>query len=153
MRKRPTEWRTCSAEETEQVAEQLVHCLQPDTLILLYGTLGAGKTTFVRGLARALGITEPIRSPTFTLVHEYTIQHPPTLKGLPLFHLDLYRIEEPHQLAPLGIEELFELGGVVVVEWGERLEGFPYEGLVAQCWRLEFEINPDSTRTIRWKVK
>lgn len=150
MTKPPTEWRTCSAEATEQVAHTLAPQLQPDTLILLIGTLGVGKTTFVRGLARALGITEPIRSPTFTLVHEYTIQHPPALRGLPLFHLDLYRIEHPDQLAPLGLEELFERGGIVAVEWAERLEGFPYEGLVAHCWRIEFTMEPDGTRHIVW---
>ncbi|MFN3690420.1 MAG: tRNA (adenosine(37)-N6)-threonylcarbamoyltransferase complex ATPase subunit type 1 TsaE, partial [Fimbriimonadales bacterium] len=106
-----TEFVSDSPAATEAFAAQWAQSLQPDTIILLKGDLGAGKTTFVRGLARGLGIAEPIRSPTFTLIHEYTIQHPDHLRGLPFFHLDLYRIETPEQLRTLGVDEIFERGG------------------------------------------
>lgn len=144
-------WRTESPEATEQVAESLAPLLQPDTLILLKGELGAGKTTFVRGLAKALGVEEPIRSPSFALVYEYTIRQPETLKGLPLLHLDLYRLETPQELATLGLDELLERGGVVVIEWAERLENFPYPLHAPHVWEIAFEVNSDGTRVIRWR--
>jgi tRNA threonylcarbamoyladenosine biosynthesis protein TsaE len=117
-----TEFLSDSPAATEAFAAQWAQTLMPDTTVLLYGDLGAGKTTFIRGLARGLGITEPVRSPTFTLTHEYTIQQPPTLRGLPFFHIDLYRIETAAQLHTLGLDEVFERGGVAAIEWAERLE-------------------------------
>lgn len=144
------EWRTESPEATEQAATELVPLLQPDTLILLKGELGAGKTTFVRGLAKALGVQEPIRSPSFALVYEYTIRQPETLRGLPLLHLDLYRLETPQELATLGLDELLERGGVVVIEWAERLENLPYPLPASHVWEVAFAVNPDGTRLIRW---
>lgn len=107
--------------ETEQVAQQLAKDLKPNSVLLLFGNLGAGKTTFVRGLARGLAIDEKvlIHSPSFTLIHEYPGK-------TPLYHLDLYRLENPAQVLELGIEEYLERGGVVAVEWPERaLELFP----------------------------
>jgi tRNA threonylcarbamoyladenosine biosynthesis protein TsaE len=111
--------------------------LEPDTLIWVTGVLGAGKTTLIRGLCRALGIAEPIRSPTFTLVNEYTIRQPPSLAGLPLFHLDLYRIETEAQL-----------GGITVIEWGERLPTLGFDYTPRHCWHLTLTPHPDNTRTI-----
>jgi tRNA threonylcarbamoyladenosine biosynthesis protein TsaE len=122
--------------------------LAPDTAILLRGDLGAGKTTFVRGLARGLGITEPVRSPTFTLTHEYTIQQPPNLRGLPLFHIDLYRIETPAQLHTLGLDELFERGGVAAIEWAERLELWGEPLSVAHRWAVRLIPLSDAQRQI-----
>ncbi|MDW8107317.1 MAG: tRNA (adenosine(37)-N6)-threonylcarbamoyltransferase complex ATPase subunit type 1 TsaE [Armatimonadota bacterium] len=116
-----TEFLSDSPAATEAFAAQWAQNLQADTAILLEGDLGAGKTTFIRGLARGLGITEPIRSPTFTLIHEYTIQQPPHLQGLPFFHIDLYRIETPEQIRTLGLDELFERMGITAIEWAERL--------------------------------
>ena len=142
------EWHTRSAEETEAVGAQLVPMLEPDTLIWVTGVLGAGKTTLIRGLCRALGIAEPIRSPTFTLVNEYTIRQPPSLAGLPLFHLDLYRIETEAQLRTLGLEELLERGGITVIEWGERLPTLGFDYTPRHCWHLTLTPRPDNTRTI-----
>jgi tRNA threonylcarbamoyladenosine biosynthesis protein TsaE len=142
------EWHTRSAEETEAVGAQLVPMLEPDTLIWVTGVLGAGKTTLIRGLCRALGIAEPIRSPTFTLVNEYTIRQPPSLAGLPLFHLDLYRIETEAQLRTLGLEELLERGGITVIEWGERLPTLGFDYTPHHCWHLTLTPHPDNTRTI-----
>ncbi|MGH7902686.1 MAG: tRNA (adenosine(37)-N6)-threonylcarbamoyltransferase complex ATPase subunit type 1 TsaE [Candidatus Dormibacteraceae bacterium] len=102
-----------SPEETEAAAERLAAHLRQGELLLLAGPLGAGKTTFVRGLARGLGSTAPVASPTFQLVRIYPGR-------MPLAHIDLYRLVASIELADLGLEELLE-DGVAAVEWGDRL--------------------------------
>jgi tRNA threonylcarbamoyladenosine biosynthesis protein TsaE len=143
-----TEFVSDSPAATEAFAAQWAQTLMPDTAILLYGNLGAGKTTFVRGLARGLGITEPVRSPTFTLTHEYTIQQPPALRGLPFFHIDLYRIETAVQLHTLGLDEVFERGGVSAIEWAERLERWGAPLPVAHLWTVRLLPTGDAERQI-----
>jgi tRNA threonylcarbamoyladenosine biosynthesis protein TsaE len=143
-----TEFVSDSPAATEAFAAQWAQTLMPDTAILLYGDLGAGKTTFVRGLARGLGITEPVRSPTFTLTHEYTIQQPPALRGLPFFHIDLYRIETAVQLHTLGLDEVFERGGVSAIEWAERLERWGAPLPVAHLWTVRLLPTGDAERQI-----
>jgi tRNA threonylcarbamoyladenosine biosynthesis protein TsaE len=143
-----TEFVSDSPAATEAFAAQWAQTLMPDTAILLYGDLGAGKTTFIRGLARGLGITEPVRSPTFTLTHEYTIQQPPALRGLPFFHIDLYRIETAAQLHTLGLDEVFERGGVAAIEWAERLERWGAPLPVAHLWAVRLIPTGDAERQI-----
>ncbi|MFT0753090.1 tRNA (adenosine(37)-N6)-threonylcarbamoyltransferase complex ATPase subunit type 1 TsaE [Synechococcus sp. RC10A2] len=143
-----TEFVSDSPAATEAFAAQWAQTLMPDTAILLYGDLGAGKTTFVRGLARGLGITEPVRSPTFTLTHEYTIQQPSALRGLPFFHIDLYRIETAAQLHTLGLDEVFERGGVAAIEWAERLERWGAPLPVAHLWAVRLIPTGDAERQI-----
>ncbi|WP_414838946.1 tRNA (adenosine(37)-N6)-threonylcarbamoyltransferase complex ATPase subunit type 1 TsaE [Carnobacterium sp. TMP28] len=98
--------------ETKQVAQELAKFLEPGDLILLEGNLGAGKTTFTKGLAIGLGIKKVIKSPTYTIIREY-------LDGrLPLYHMDVYRLEETGG-TDLGLEEYFEGEGVSIVEWAK----------------------------------
>jgi tRNA threonylcarbamoyladenosine biosynthesis protein TsaE len=104
---------TTSPEETEAAGEALGRRLRKGDLVLLEGELGAGKTTFVRGIARGTGATAPVASPTFQLVRIYPGR-------LQLAHVDLYRIENNSELAELGLDELAD-DGAVVVEWGDRL--------------------------------
>ncbi len=105
---------TRSAEETEALGERLAARLGPGAVLLLDGDLGTGKTTLVRGLARGLGIDpEKVSSPTFVLVNEYRGR-------LTLYHVDLYRLEGA-AVDDLGLEDLGDGGGVVVVEWAGRL--------------------------------
>ena len=104
-----------SPAETEALGEQLGRAARRGLVIALSGELGAGKTQFVRGLARGLGVTARVHSPTFTLVNEYSGGR------LKLFHLDLYRLETPAQLLSAGIEEFLAPDGVAVMEWAERI--------------------------------
>ena len=108
---------TNSEEETASVGRQLAARLSAGDVLLLYGDLGAGKTAFVRGLAEGLGVSrDEVSSPTFTLIQEYRGG------GLPLFHVDLYRIDDPREFDELGLDQIAE-GGVLAIEWAEKLAG------------------------------
>ncbi|HWX21249.1 MAG TPA: tRNA (adenosine(37)-N6)-threonylcarbamoyltransferase complex ATPase subunit type 1 TsaE [Candidatus Binatia bacterium] len=103
-----------SPAETEALGEGWGPSAQPGLVIGLCGDLGAGKTQFVKGLARGLGITARVHSPTFTLVNVYAGGR------LTLFHLDLYRLETPEQILAAGLEEYLRPDGITVIEWAER---------------------------------
>jgi tRNA threonylcarbamoyladenosine biosynthesis protein TsaE len=110
---------TTSEDETAAVGRDLAATLSAGDVLLLHGDLGAGKTAFVRGLAEGLGVPrDEVSSPTFTLIQEY--------RGgrLTLFHVDLYRIEDPREFDELGLDEIAE-DGVLAVEWAERLPAPP----------------------------
>lgn len=107
---------TNSPEETWELAAELAGELGAGTVIALHGDLGAGKTCFIQGLAAALGIDEPITSPTYTLIGEYEGR-------LPLHHIDLYRLSGPVEALGLGLEEYFDANGITAIEWAERAEG------------------------------
>ena len=109
-----------SLADTQAIAAVLAGLARSGDIVLLSGEMGAGKTAFAQGFGRALGVTEPITSPTFTLVHSYPID------GLTLHHADLYRLERTDEIADLALEELAEFKGIVLVEWGDALDGaFP----------------------------
>lgn len=103
-------------EATEAFGASLAPLLRPGDAIALYGTLGAGKTTLARGLLRGLGHTGDVASPTFPIVQAYD---PPDVR-LPVWHVDLYRIEDPGELEELGLDEAL-IDGALVIEWPERL--------------------------------
>jgi tRNA threonylcarbamoyladenosine biosynthesis protein TsaE len=106
----------CSTPEaTQEQARKLAPSLQKGSIIALYGDLGAGKTLFSQALARALGITEPVTSPTFTLINEYDLP-----QGGKLFHMDAYRLSNEAEAVGLGLEELFD-EGIVIIEWADRI--------------------------------
>lgn len=106
-------WETKSAEETEALAEKLGTLLQQGDVVTLSGDLGAGKTTFTKALAKALGVKKNVNSPTFTIMKEY--------KGnLPFYHMDAYRLEDSFE--EMGLEEYVEGDGVLVIEWPEMIE-------------------------------
>lgn len=106
---------TNSPEETEAVGQLLAARLQPGAVIAFQGDLGAGKTAFTRGLARGLGATDRVTSPTYTIVNEY-------LGGtMPLFHFDMYRLGSSDELFDIGWEDYLERGGVCAVEWSENV--------------------------------
>ena len=116
---RPGVVETASEAETGAIGERLGQSLRAGDVVLLYGDLGAGKTAFVRGMARGLGANpDDVSSPTFTLVQEYAGP------SLTLFHVDLYRLE-PAEIDDLGLEDLVSGDGVVAIEWAERWRGRP----------------------------
>lgn len=110
-----------SQAETEAMAEALGRILRPGDVVLLDGDLGAGKTTFTQRLARTLGVSGPVTSPTFSLVNEYEIPMPGGQEGVcPFYHFDLYRLEWEDELFDIGFDEYFTRGGILVIEWGEK---------------------------------
>jgi tRNA threonylcarbamoyladenosine biosynthesis protein TsaE len=114
--------------ETESLGESWGRAAQRGRVIALSGDLGAGKTQVVKGIARGLGITACVHSPTFTLVNEYGGGR------LRLFHLDLYRLETPEQIAAAGLEEFLRSDGVTVIEWAEKMAN--------EEWRMKNEEKP-----------
>lgn len=103
-----------SVEETERIGAQLASELPAGSIVAFTGDLGAGKTAFVRGMARGLGIDERVTSPTFTIVNEYEGGR------RPLFHFDLYRLFDAGELFDIGWEDYLSRGGICAVEWSER---------------------------------
>ncbi len=105
---------TASAGETQDLGYRIGKSLKPKDVVALFGTLGAGKTTLVQGIARALDIVELVTSPTFVLINEY--------QGLyPLYHIDLYRLDDLSQIDELGIAEYFTRDGITLIEWAEKM--------------------------------
>jgi tRNA threonylcarbamoyladenosine biosynthesis protein TsaE len=114
---------TASEEETSAAGERLAARLRAGDVVLLYGDLGAGKTAFVRGIARGLGApADEVSSPTFTLIQEYQGE------ALTLHHVDLYRLE-PIEIADLGLDELISSGAIVAVEWADRWPDRPTDAV------------------------
>jgi len=112
-------YRTASEEETIALGERLAGELPPKRVVLLIGQLGAGKTTLAKGIVKGLGAAnaDEVSSPTFTLIHEYDSQRR-------VYHVDLYRLDQPREVATLGLEDLFDRPVVVLIEWGERFPQF-----------------------------
>ncbi|HSL66909.1 MAG TPA: tRNA (adenosine(37)-N6)-threonylcarbamoyltransferase complex ATPase subunit type 1 TsaE [Actinomycetota bacterium] len=115
-----------SPEDTVAVGEAVASLLQEGDAIALTGELGAGKTTFVRGAARALGFDGAVASPTFTLVREYRGR-------VRIYHVDVYRLERVQEVLDLGLDEMVAEGGLLLVEWGDAVEGLlPDEHLLVE---------------------
>lgn len=106
---------TDSPEQTKALGRALSGVLAPGDVVSLTGDLGAGKTTLIQGAAEGLGVSEPVLSPTFTLVREY-------LGDQRVYHLDVYRLDRLHEVLDLGFEEILDRGGVVFIEWGDAIQ-------------------------------
>jgi len=149
-----------SSAQTQRLGMRLGELMRGGELLLLEGSLGTGKTTFTQGLARGIGITEVISSPTFTLLKEYPGQPGPTAQreqaqatlqhrqqerhqvGPALYHFDLYRLDDPEEILDLGFEDYFFGNGVCVVEWADKAEPlWPAEHL-----RLRMKIMSETKR-------
>ena len=133
------EWTTHSSNETIQLGREIGRKLTPPTMILLSGDLGAGKTTLTKGIASGTGAAkeDEVTSPTFTLVHKYDGRSR-------VYHVDLYRIADSHDLETLGLEDIFNESAVVIVEWPEKLS-------IKTDWpviRIQLEHVSDDTRRI-----
>lgn len=104
---------TCSSGETEELGERIGRALQGGAVLALIGDLGAGKTTLAKGISRGLGVSALVHSPTFTLIHEHAGR-------VPVYHLDLYRLDSAAELLDLGWEDYLYGEGVCIVEWAEK---------------------------------
>jgi tRNA threonylcarbamoyladenosine biosynthesis protein TsaE len=142
---------TGSETETESAGESLGRTLGPGDVVLLYGELGAGKTAFVRGMARGVGANpDEVSSPTFTIVQEYTAptwghsQFSPAEiavsvpVSVTLYHVDLYRLEPP-EIDDLGLDDLISGDGIVAVEWADRWRGHPEDAIEVRLMELADE--------------
>lgn len=107
---------TYSEEETRQLGRELGKRMKPQTVCTLNGDLGVGKTVFTQGFAQGLGITEPVNSPTFTIVQEYEEGR------MPLYHFDVYRISDVEEMEEIGYEDYFYGEGVCLIEWAQLIE-------------------------------
>ena len=131
------QFETNTPEQTEAIGERLAAVLTPGTVIAYTGDLGAGKTAFTRGLARGLGASDRVTSPTYTIVNEY-------LSGrMPLFHFDMYRLGSSDELFDIGWEDYLERGGVCAVEWSENVADAMENALV-----VSIEKTGEDTRRI-----
>lgn len=132
-------WVFTAEDQLQEWAGSLTPLLKAGDVILLDGDLGAGKTSFAKGLGRALGIKQPIKSPTFTIIHEYPEG------SLPLYHMDLYRLEDGGA-GDLGLEEYFEGDGVSLVEWPDFLgDSIPEDYLTLHFFK---DDDDDNKRTL-----
>jgi tRNA threonylcarbamoyladenosine biosynthesis protein TsaE len=134
-------FRTTSAAATRELAAAVAALARPGDLVLLVGDLGAGKTAFTQGFAEALGVDEPITSPTFTLVRTYAGKHR-------LNHLDVFRLERASEADDLGLGELLE-DGITLIEWGDTIAS----ALPADYLELRFVFgDDDDERTIEPRI-
>lgn len=129
-----------SLEQLPEVARDFLTSLPPDTnVIALYGAMGAGKTTFVKALCDALGVTDEVNSPTFSIVNEYLDRD-----GNSIFHFDFYRIETEAEAFDLGLDDYFYSGRLCLLEWPEQIEGL----LPPETLRLSITEQPDGSRML-----
>lgn len=126
-------WDSFSEKETFRIAKELAEQATPGEVYCLSGDLGVGKTVFTKGFASGLGITEPVSSPTFTIVQIYEEGR------LPLYHFDVYRIEDIEEMEEIGYEDCFYGEGVCLVEWAELIK----EILPEQCKKIRIEKDSD----------
>lgn len=129
-----------SPADTERIGEKLAARLSGNEVVALYGDLGMGKTNFVRGLARGLGIPEGVSSPTFALVNEYHGR-------LTLYHFDMYRVSTWDDLYSTGFFDYLDTGGVLVIEWSENIQEALPENAVSVCFQRG-QAETDRTITI-----
>ncbi|KAF0133605.1 MAG: hypothetical protein FD145_1221 [Candidatus Saganbacteria bacterium] len=126
-----------SPQETLNLGEKIGFILKPNDILLLTGELGAGKTTFVQGIAKGLNVKDFVTSPSYSLINEYEGTYH-------LFHIDLYRLETLSQIEELGITEYFLKDGVTIIEWAEKMENLlPKNGI-----RIKIEYAGENKRKI-----
>jgi tRNA threonylcarbamoyladenosine biosynthesis protein TsaE len=132
-----------SLEEISAVAEEFIRlAMQEDTVFAFNGQMGAGKTTFIKALCEALGVSEPVTSPTFAIVNEYRSDE----TGELIYHLDFYRIKKLEEAYDMGCEDYFYSGAVCLIEWPELVEDL----LPGNTVWVDIKVNEDETRTISW---
>ena len=130
-------------EEIDKVAEEFIQYISESDLqsniFAFYGKMGAGKTTFIKAICKALGVKDIVNSPTFTIINEYK-----SAKGFPIYHFDFYRINKLQEAYDIGVEEYFAGNGLCLIEWPEKIA----EILPEDCISVTIATNPDLSRTV-----
>lgn len=138
-------YQTISPEETQKIAQDLAQRYKNGAIFAFSGPLGAGKTTFIQGFAKGLGISERLLSPTFVIMRHHDI---PGNKEGRLYHIDLYRLNEITEIESLGLSEIFtNPKNIILIEWAEKMEA----RLPKQTIKIHLEITSESTRQIQVK--
>lgn len=144
MDKKTYTYQISSAAQTDAFGQKLAACLKAGDIICLCGDLGAGKTTLSKSIIRGLGVSETVTSPTFTIVQEYSGR-------LPVYHFDVYRIEDPDEMDEIGLDEYLFGGGVCIIEWAENIRRMlPPEciWITVQYGNIQDNQNNDEKRII-----
>ena len=132
-----------SLQEINEVAKKLIAVIPPNSVICLYGEMGAGKTTLVSAICEAMGVTDMVSSPTFSIINEYT-----DVKGQAIYHLDLYRIKDHEEAIAAGVEHCLYAGNLCLVEWPENAYGLlPDDAIACHLYLL-----PNNYRKLEIKL-
>lgn len=128
--------------DLDRAASEFLEKIGDNRLVAFFAPMGAGKTTFTTALCKVLGVTDPVCSPTFTIVNEYL-----TDEGESLFHFDFYRISKLSEAIEIGLDDYLYSGCLCIMEWPENIE----ELLPDETLRVNITVNPDQSRTISWE--
>lgn len=128
-------------EDIDRAAEEFLRKIGDRKLVAFFAPMGAGKTTFTTAICRALGVTDPVGSPTFAIVNEYM-----RADGEPMYHFDFYRINKLSEAIDIGLEDYLYSGCLCIMEWPENIE----ELLPEYTLRVDILVNPDGSRTLSW---
>lgn len=128
-------------EDIDRAAEKFLRKIGDRKLVAFFAPMGAGKTTFTTAICRALGVTDPVGSPTFAIVNEYM-----RADGEPMYHFDFYRINKLSEAMDIGLEDYLYSGCLCIMEWPENIE----ELLPEDTLRVDILVNPDGSRTLSW---
>ena len=127
--------------DIDRAAEEFLRKIGDRKLVACFAPMGAGKTTFTTAICRALGVTDPVGSPTFAIVNEYM-----RADGEPMYHFDFYRINKLSEAMDIGLEDYLYSGCLCIMEWPENIE----ELLPEDTLRVDILVNPDGSRTLSW---
>lgn len=128
--------------DIDRAAKEFLDKIKDRKLVAFYARMGAGKTTFTTALCKALGVTDAVCSPTFTIVNEYE-----TSEGEPIYHFDFYRINKLSEAIDIGLDDYLYSGALCLMEWPENIE----ELLPEETLKVNITINPDESRTLSWE--
>lgn len=130
-------------DDLDRAAAEFLEKIGDNTLVAFFAPMGAGKTTFTTAICRALGVTDPVGSPTFAIVNEYMRED-----GEPMYHFDFYRINKLSEAIDIGLDDYLYSGYLCIMEWPENIE----ELLPEDTLRVSITVNPDQSRTLSWEA-
>ena len=138
------EFKIANLDEIDKVAHDFIDFISSSpsqsNIIAFYGAMGGGKTTFIKAICKALGVSDVVNSPTFTIVNQYQ-----SSRGFPIFHFDFYRIKNLAEAYDIGVEEYFGSEGLSLIEWSEKIDSILPDDVI----KVFISTNPDLSRTLR----